>query len=182
MYADSKQKFRVLSGEFLKFSVTDFTDFTLCFRANPGTSIRLLEQSHFTKKVAFIEVGHNHLATIVVFNQDSDRTLDDVGEGVALIASVNDGTFGWIFSAVAVSEERFRVWHVGCDGCRSQLGFLLMARFFEQSTHYGHKRLAVQVRFYHHLLLPIAIRMCVKSVDSRSKGTSIMLAFRHFLD
>src|SRR5690606_33990055 len=66
-------------------------------------------QPHFAEEVAVVEVGDDHLAAVVILDQHRDRALDDVVEGVAGVAGVDDGRLGGIAPPVAVAEKLFEV-------------------------------------------------------------------------
>ena len=56
----------------MKVGVTNFPDFTFSFSANPSAAVTLAKDAHFAKKITGIEVGYDHLATVIVFDKHGD--------------------------------------------------------------------------------------------------------------
>src|SRR5690554_966437 len=100
----------VLLGDFTELGVTDLRHFTLGLGFDPGAAgIHVVKQAHFAEKVSGVQVGHDHLAAIIVFNDDGDGTFDDVKQGVAFVTGINNGAFGGVTPTVALGKEIIQV-------------------------------------------------------------------------
>ncbi len=110
LFTNKVQHPRILLSDFPELGVADFCHFALSLGLDPGTpGIHVVEQPHLAEEITGIKVRHDHFTTIVVFNNDSDRALDDVEQGIAFITRIDDGAFGWVTPAMALGKEVIQV-------------------------------------------------------------------------
>jgi len=107
--AQGVENFRVLARHFAKFLVTDLGHFAFGLRPYPGAALLLtvngLEQPQLAKEIARVEVGDDHFMTVIVFNDDGDRPLDDERQCFGPVASADDVAFCGEAAALAVHQQ-----------------------------------------------------------------------------
>ncbi|MNE15536.1 hypothetical protein D3C80_1084480 [compost metagenome] len=112
------EDFRVLLGQLTEFGVAQLGHLALGLGADPGAAFLfgafLVEQAHLAEEVAGIEIGDDHLATVVILDQDGDGALDDEEEGFAAIARIDDGALGRVTAAVTVREYLVQAFYFWC--------------------------------------------------------------------
>jgi len=115
--AECIEDVRVLLGQFAEFAVADFRHFTLDLGTYPGTALLflagLLEQSQFTEKVSGVEIGNDHFSSVIVFDEDGDRALEDEKQGLRAIPGADDVAFCLVATALAVRQQFVEVLDLG---------------------------------------------------------------------
>ena len=94
--------------------------------AAPGAAgLLLLEQPHFAKEVSRVEIGDHHFLAVIVFQNDRDRALDNVIEGVAGIPFVDDGGPVGVTTTMAVGQKVVEILDMRRYGHERHVGILL---------------------------------------------------------
>ena len=118
--AQGVENLRVLLGQFTELGVAQFRHLALGLGADPGAAFLLgaflLEQAHLAEEVAGVEVGDDHLAAVVILDEDGDRAFDDEEQGFATIPCIDDGAFGRVAAAVTMREQFVDVLDLRCKG------------------------------------------------------------------
>ncbi|MNE02208.1 hypothetical protein D3C80_946780 [compost metagenome] len=117
--AEGVEDFRVLLGQLAELGVADLGHFAFGLGAHPSAALLLVafavEQAHLAKEIAGVEVGDDHLAAIVVLDEDGHRTLDDEEQGFAAITGIDDGALGGVATAVTMREQLVEVLDLWCE-------------------------------------------------------------------
>ena len=109
---DGEQDVSVFTGQLLELGVADFSHFTLGLGLYPRRAGRVVfKQTHFAEEVPFIQVGHDHLATVIIFDHHGHGALQDVIKGIRFIPRINDGAFRWVLASMAVGQEMVQIWN-----------------------------------------------------------------------
>jgi hypothetical protein len=115
--AEDVKDIRVLLRQLPEFAVADFSNIAFDFGSHPGTAFllspRLLKQPQLAKKIPGVEVGNDHLSSVIIFDQDSDRTLDDKKQRVGTIARADDVLLGGVAATLAMHQEFVEVLDLG---------------------------------------------------------------------
>ncbi|MCY1296168.1 hypothetical protein D9M70_455430 [compost metagenome] len=116
--AEGVEDFRVLLGQLAELGVAEFGHLAFGLGADPGAAFLLaaflVEQAHLAEEVAGVEVGDDHLAAVIVLDEDGHRTFDDEEQGFAAITCVDDGALGGVATAMTVCEEFVEVLYFRC--------------------------------------------------------------------
>src|SRR5690606_304959 len=102
---EGKEHIVVALGKLHKLGVADLPHFALGLGPDPGAAVLVAKEPHLAKKISRVEIGDDHFPPVFVLDKHSHRALDDIVEGVAGVASVNQGAFGGVATAVAVAEK-----------------------------------------------------------------------------
>ena len=62
----------------------------------------LLKQAHLAEGVSGIQVGDDNFLAFIIFEDNGNRTLDDVMQGIAFVAFINNGGSIRVTLAIAV--------------------------------------------------------------------------------
>src|SRR5690606_6251081 len=101
-----EQDVRVGLGDLPEAAVADLGELAVGAGADPGAALALLaEQTHLTEKGARVEEDEDDLVTVLVFHQYRHRTLDDVVDGIRLVAGIDDSGLRRIAAPVAMLEQ-----------------------------------------------------------------------------
>ena len=101
-----KDEPRTFTGDLPKTRIRHLGNFALRASSYPGTaSWLLIEQTHFTEELPFVQVGKHHFVAVFVFDHDFDRTIDDVIQDVRQIAGVNHDRLGRDGTHTAIAQK-----------------------------------------------------------------------------
>ena len=85
-----KDESRAFRGDLPEARVGHLRKLAGVSRAHPGAARRLfVEQAHFAKELAAVEVSQHHLVAFLVLDHDFDRAADDVVQHVGKISRVD---------------------------------------------------------------------------------------------
>src|SRR5690606_11604393 len=120
LFAQGKQKVRLALHQFTEARIADFGNFTFDFGAYPCAAVLLVEQAELAEEIPGIEIGDDDLAAIVILDQHGRRTLDDVVEGIAGVAGVDQSASRRVAASAAVEQKLLEPRNVGADGLQCQ--------------------------------------------------------------
>jgi hypothetical protein len=76
----------------------------------------LFKQPHFPEKVAGVQIGYDNFLAIIIFQHHGNGPFDDVIQGIAGVAFVNDGAAIGVSTPMAIGQEVFQIFDMGRNG------------------------------------------------------------------
>jgi hypothetical protein len=100
----------------VEIGVADFGNLTGSTGATPGTALfGLFKQAHLPKKITGVQISNHHFLAVIVLENDRDRTLDDVIQGIALVTFIDDGCAIRVSFAMTMGQEIIQILYVRRD-------------------------------------------------------------------
>src|SRR5690606_15113328 len=107
--AEGEQDVRILLDQFAELGIAQFGHFALGLGTYPGAAwlfrAFLFKQAHLTEEIPGIEIGDDHLAPVIVLDEDGDRALDDEKQRFTTITGIDDRAFRGVATTVAMYEK-----------------------------------------------------------------------------
>ena len=123
LFANRIEQLGIALSQFAEFRVADLSHLALDFGAYPGSAVVWrgchVEQAHLAEEVALIQVGNDHFAALIIFNQNGDRALDYVEQAVGLVARVYHCTACRKPASMAMGKECIEIFYFRCEGDRN---------------------------------------------------------------
>src|SRR3546814_11668155 len=115
--AEGVEDVRILLCQLAKLRIAQFGNFAFGLCADPGAAFLFrpffLEKPHLSEKVACIQIGDDHLATVVILDKNGDRTFDDEKKRLATVACVNDRALSRVSPSMAMGEQLVDILYLG---------------------------------------------------------------------